>query len=136
MPQPAPAFAVVVDTRIEEPVYVQIGRQLREAIARGLLASAAPLPSVRALASDLGVNLNTIARAYRLLEEEGFIEIESRSGARVLAAGARGTAAQRQLLVEELRTVFWRMRQAGFGKRELHRLAVRQVASLGEPPRS
>lgn len=136
MTQPAPAFAIVVDGLLEQPVYVQIGRQLREAIARGVLASGAPLPSVRALASDLGVNLNTVARAYRLLEEEGFVEIESRSGARVLAAGARGTAAQRQQLVDELRTVIWRMRQAGLGKRELQRLALRLVAALGEPPRS
>ena len=136
MPQPVPPLALVVDSRLEEPVYVQIGRQLREAIARGVLASDALLPSVRALASDLGVNLNTVARAYRLLEEEGFVGIESRAGVRVLAAGARGSAAQRQQLVEELRTVFWRMRQVGFGKRELQRLALRQVAALGEPPRA
>lgn len=136
MAQPSAAFAVVVDASAEEAVYAQVARQLREAIASGTLAPGTQLPSVRAVASDLGVNLNTIARAYRLLEDEGFVAIESRAGARVVAPGTHGSLEMRQRLTEDLRTLLWRMRQAGFGPRELRRLALRQIASVAAPPRS
>jgi DNA-binding transcriptional regulator YhcF (GntR family) len=47
------------------------------------------LPSVRQLASDLGVNLNTVARAYRLLKAEGFLSIKDRAGVTVDAPAAQ-----------------------------------------------
>ncbi len=65
----------------DEPVYEQIARPIRKLIASGELAAGMPLPTVRTLASDLGINLNTVARAYWRLEEEGFIQIHNRSGA-------------------------------------------------------
>jgi DNA-binding transcriptional regulator YhcF (GntR family) len=80
------------------------------------------------------VNLNTVARAYRLLEDQGFVAIESRSGVRVVAPGARGSGDLRRRLTEELRTLFWRMRQAGFTPDELQGLARSQIASFERPP--
>lgn len=136
MDSAAPQLEIVVDLRSEEPVYVQIAGQLRKAIASGALPAAASLPSVRALASDLAVNLNTVARAYRLLEDEGFVAIESRAGARVVAPGTHGSRAMRERLADDLKTLLWRMRQAGFAPAELERLAQRQIASLEPPPHS
>ncbi len=60
------------------PIYQQITDQVRLAVATGRLAVADQLPSVRALAEDLVVNPNTVARAYADLAREGLIE--SRAG--------------------------------------------------------
>ena len=136
MTEALPDLAVVVDPSIEEPVYVQIADQIREAIASGTVPPSASLPSVRVLASDLGVNLNTVARAYRLLEEEGFVAIESRSGVRVSPPSAQASPEIRARLQGELREVLVRMRQAGFAPRQLRRLAFRQIASLEAPHRT
>ena len=82
---------IIIERSVEEPVYEQIARQIRESVAAGELPAGTPLPTVRVMASDLGVNLNTVARAYWLLEEEGFVRIRDRSGVEV-AAPARKDA--------------------------------------------
>ena len=122
---------IVIKRSLDEPVYEQIARQIRESVATGELPSGAPLPTVRVLASDLGVNLNTVARAYWLLEEEGFIRIRDRSGAEV-AAPARAPDGDRDLLCRELKKVLARLRQAGFSLEELLRLAEREIACLDD----
>jgi len=55
------------------PLADQVRAGLRGAIARGALGPGDPLPPVRQLAGDLGINLNTVARAYRSLEAEGLV---------------------------------------------------------------
>jgi GntR family transcriptional regulator len=57
-----------------EPIYVQLERQIKHAVATGALAHGAQLPSVRQLASDLVINPNTVVRAYRELEHAGLLE--------------------------------------------------------------
>jgi GntR family transcriptional regulator len=64
-----------------EPVYEQIVRQIEAGVQSGELAAGAPLPTVRQLAGDLRINRNTVARAYKQLEDRGVI----------LTAGRRGT---------------------------------------------
>lgn len=56
-----------------EPLYQQLVDQVRLAVARGTLKTGDQLPSVRALSRDLVINPNTVARAYALLEQEGFL---------------------------------------------------------------
>ncbi len=114
----------------QDPVYTQIARQIRARIASGDLPAGEALPPVRTLASDLGVNLNTVARAYRLLEEEGFIAIRDRSGAEVAPPATGPDAGSRVRLLGELREVLERIRQAGIGPDELMSLVEREVASL------
>ena len=55
------------------PIYVQIKNQVKNAIAAGALKQDQTLPSVRKLASELGINPNTVARAYQELERDGVI---------------------------------------------------------------
>ena len=62
-----------IDRAHDTPVYEQVADQIRRLVASGRLNPGTSLPSVRQLASDLGVNLNTVARAYRVLEGEGFL---------------------------------------------------------------
>jgi GntR family transcriptional regulator len=62
-----------VNTSSGVPIYVQIETQVKNAIAAGALKRNQALPSVRKLASDLGINPNTVARAYQELERDGVI---------------------------------------------------------------
>jgi GntR family transcriptional regulator len=122
-----PTLAIAPDAAT--PVYEQIAGQIRDRIFAGELRPGDSLPSVRTLASDLGVNLNTVARAYRLLEEQGFVRIRDRSGAEVAAPAATADAAAHERLAAELRGVVVRMRQAGFTVTELHRLVDASAGS-------
>ena len=61
----------------------QIRRQLRSRILSGTLASGERLPSVRQLARDLGVATGTVAKAYKLLEEDGLVVSRAGAGTRV-----------------------------------------------------
>ena len=70
-----------IDQRSEEPLYLQIRSQIIMAIATGELAPGQALPSVRALASDLGINLHTVNKAYAVLRDEGYVLMRGRSGA-------------------------------------------------------
>jgi DNA-binding transcriptional regulator YhcF (GntR family) len=121
---------VTVEWSSSEPVYEQIARQIRAQVVAGELAAGTPLPPVRTLASDLGVNLNTVARAYRLLEEEGFVRIRHRSGAEVAAPAERPESSVVDRLRGELRGVLARLRQAGVPPDELRRMAEREIAAL------
>lgn len=72
--------AVTVDLRSAVPVYEQIRSQIAGAIGSGVLAPTDRLPSVRALAADLGVAVNTVARAYTELEAAGLVHTRRRTG--------------------------------------------------------
>ena len=65
---------MAISTGSSTPIYKQITDQVRLAVATGRLAVADQLPSVRALAEELVVNPNTVARAYADLAREGLIE--------------------------------------------------------------
>lgn len=71
---------VTVDTAGTEPPYEQVRRQIAEGAASGALAAGHKLPTVRQLATDLGLAANTIAKAYRALETDGVIETHGRRG--------------------------------------------------------
>ena len=70
-----------IDQKAEEPLYLQIRSQIIAAIARGELVPGAALPSVRSLASDLGINLHTVNKAYAVLRDEGYLLMRGRAGA-------------------------------------------------------
>jgi GntR family transcriptional regulator len=126
-------LTVQIDRDDPEPAYQQIARQLRQHIAGGGLAPGACLPGVRSLASDLGVNMNTVARAYRVLEEQGFVRIRDRSGVEVVSPPRRADPDTRSALEDELAHLLMRLRQAGVGPDQLRRLVSREIDSLAEP---
>ncbi|MDQ6800948.1 MAG: GntR family transcriptional regulator [Acidobacteriota bacterium] len=64
----------VVDSTSPTPIYAQLDRSIRAAIATGELEQGAQLPTVRQLAVDLAVNANTVARVYAQLERDGILE--------------------------------------------------------------
>lgn len=80
---------VVIDPRDATPIYAQLERGLRAAIASGRLAPGEQLPTVRQLAVDLQVNANTVARVYVDLERAGVLETRRGVGSFVRASAAR-----------------------------------------------
>jgi len=67
----------------KQDVYLEIAEQYKEYIKLGVIKTGEKLPSVRALAGELGVNPNTVARAYSTLEAEGFVRALPKKGAYV-----------------------------------------------------
>ncbi|MDR1834168.1 MAG: GntR family transcriptional regulator [Propionibacteriaceae bacterium] len=67
------------------PIYLQLRHQIVDALVRGELREGDQLPSVRQLAVDLGINLHTVNKAYKVLEDEGYLSLQGRRGARVTA---------------------------------------------------
>ena len=70
------------------PVYVQVRDEIRRAITLGILGPNEPLPSLRQLATDLGLNPNTVAQAYRELERAGVVYVRRGQGTFVSAQGS------------------------------------------------
>ena len=79
---------VTVDSRDPTPIYAQLERGLRAAIASGRLTPGDQLPTVRQLAVDLQVNANTVARVYVDLERAGILETRRGVGSFVRASAA------------------------------------------------
>jgi GntR family transcriptional regulator len=72
---------ITVDTDDRRPIYQQVVDEIKALIAKGDLSEGSALPPVRQVAADLGVNLNTVAAAYRELQREGLISVRHGSGA-------------------------------------------------------
>jgi GntR family transcriptional regulator len=75
-----------VDLRSKVPAYLQIVDQVRGLVASGALRPGDQLPTVRQLAADLRINFNTVARAYRMLDEAGVISTQQGRGTYVVEA--------------------------------------------------
>ena len=71
---------IVIDTSDSVPVFAQLINQIKKAVLSGELSSGAALPSIRQLANDMGLNHNTVAKAYRLLERDAVIETKGYRG--------------------------------------------------------
>jgi GntR family transcriptional regulator len=80
---------VSVDARDATPIYAQLERALRAAIATGRLQPGDQLPTVRQLAVDLRVNANTVARVYSELERSGVLETRRGVGSFISATPAQ-----------------------------------------------
>ena len=97
--------------------YQQIVDGVKALIAGGTLREGMTLPSVRQVAGDLGVNLNTIAVAYRQLQEEGFLAV--RHGAGAVVASRRAHEVEEEELRKPLRTALTQLILAGRGDKEI-----------------
>jgi len=73
-----------IDFRSGIPIYLQVVERIKEHIASGRLTPGDKLPTVRSMALDLRVNFNTIARAYRILDEVGIISTQQGRGTYVM----------------------------------------------------
>ncbi len=76
---------ITVDEKDRRPIYQQIVDEIKGLIATGELSQGTFLPPVRQVAADLGVNLNTVAFAYRRLQKEGLVKVRHGAGAMVIS---------------------------------------------------
>lgn len=91
----------LIDNASGRPVYQQIIGQIKRDIALGRLTKDEKLPTVRQLAAQLAINPNTIAKAYRQLEQEGIIVTKPGTGAFVANLDSNLSRAVRKKLVSE-----------------------------------
>ena len=112
------------------PLYRQIIRHIQRGLAAGSIRYGDELPSRRTLSALLGVNPNTVQKAYRLLEEEGIIT--SHTGAKSLVAADEATVdrVRRELLAEEAGALVRAMREMGVDREE----ALAEVRRLWDAP--
>jgi GntR family transcriptional regulator len=123
---------IEVDTASPVPPYEQIRAQLETMITSGTLTPGAQLPTIRQLAADLGLAVNTAARAYRELEAAGLVVSRVRHGTTVAGPRLPLPAAEiRRRLREAAHAYATVARQLGVGdadaeaavRQELHRFA-------------
>jgi GntR family transcriptional regulator len=118
------------------PLYLQLIEQVKHAIETGAIRAGEQLPSVRQMAEDLVINPNTVARAYRDLEQEGIIELKHGSGAFI-----RDSMVARSRLMQKAQTVlesaFDRLESFDLTEDEIRRLVENELGlrRAGKQPR-
>lgn len=124
---------ITVDLRDATPPYEQIRTQVASLIAVGQLANGSRLPTVRALAGDLGVATGTVARAYKELESAGLIESRRRLGTIVTHSSASATETADSPLEKMLDALINQSRASGVEDETLLSLLRGRMRTLESP---
>ena len=109
---------IQINYRDPRPIYEQVKASFRQLILSGVLRPEEKMPSVRELASSLAINPNTIQRAYRELEQDGYICSVPGKGSFVADASDTAARRKRDLVVRLLETAD-ELRKLGVGEDEL-----------------
>jgi DNA-binding transcriptional regulator YhcF (GntR family) len=130
----AGAPLVAINLSSPTPVYRQIAHDLRRHLVEQRLKPGDLLPPIRQLALDLGVHFNTVALAYRLLADEGWLELKRRRGAAVIARNAPRAVDRRHVdhLLRQLAQIAAELRSAGMTARQISS-ALRRIAQGARP---
>ena len=125
----AGALRVSLNLESSIPAYRQFANDVRRYLVDERLKPGDLLPPIRQLALDLGVHFNTVALAYRLLADEGWLELKRRRGATVIARNAPRAVDRRQVdhLLRQLAQIAAQLRSAGMSSREIA-AALRRIA--------
>jgi DNA-binding transcriptional regulator YhcF (GntR family) len=125
---------IEIDPASPLPAYRQIADALRLHLVAGRLRAGEQLPTVRALAMELGLNHNTVAEAYRILAEEGWLDLGRSRGATVVHRAGPGPSAEATgRFARRLREILAEALAAGVPAQQVERqlaTAVREVADL------
>ena len=140
----AKPIRIRVDLRSKVPAYRQIVEQVQALVGSGAVAAGDQLPTIRSLAAEAHINFNTVARAYRLLDQAGVISTQHGRGTYVVAGSSSGRAAQagkiRTVALESLTRDYLRAaRRIGAAPkevrssvdRELRRAAAQNAGGVG-----
>lgn len=119
---------ISIDATDKRAIYQQVVDEIKALIAQGELPEGSSLPPVRQVAADLGVNLNTIASAYRCLQREGLISVRHGSGA-VVVSKLLNQRAEEQLRAQ-LRASLTQLVLAGFTRSEITALVGNELNAL------
>lgn len=122
-----------IDPAGDAPIYEQIVRQVKLAVADGTIAGGQMVPSVRQLAADLAINPNTIARAYQQLQSDKVLEpLRGRGLVIRRDAVKRCTKARDQLVADGVRRALADALAGGMSPADLRELFESELATLGE----
>lgn len=111
---------IEIDFNSDEALYIQLQNQIIMGIAMNLIQEGDSLPSVRQLANMVGINMHTVNKAYAILKQEGFIQLDRRRGA-VIAIDMDKARALLEMK-EHLRMLLARGRCKNISKEEVHAL--------------
>lgn len=125
---------IQIDFRSSQPIYMQIVEQIRQMVAQGELKPGDQLPTVRQLAADLRVNFNTVARAYRILDDAGLISTQHGRGTYVWETPSEESLQQlrRHGLEELTRQYVWEAIRLGYSTVEIQQAVIQQIVTLKE----
>ena len=115
---------ITIDYRDRKLIYEQLVDNIKELILRGDLKVDDHLPSVRALAKDLGINPNTIQKAYAELERQGVIATLPGRGSIILSGSAAVADAGREVLKEEMLPMILKAVSLGMNESDFTALAA------------
>ncbi|MCR4690225.1 MAG: GntR family transcriptional regulator [Lachnospiraceae bacterium] len=111
---------IQIDFNSEEALYMQLRNQIILGIATAQYREGDALPSVRALADTVGINMHTVNKAYSVLRQDGFVKVDRRRGA-VIAVDIDALRA-RAGVEKELRLLLAKALCQGIERKELHSL--------------
>lgn len=120
-----------LDVQSRRPIYEQLMEKFKELIISDVLKEHDQLPSVRILAQELIINPNTIQKAYRQLEAEGFIYTIPGKGNFVLPPGELKNSLKEEKIRSELTRVLAEALYIGIEKKEIYRL-VKDISSIAK----
>jgi len=119
---------ITIDESDRRPIYRQVADEIKGLIARGELREGMALPPVRQVADDLGINLNTIAAAYRELQREGLLKVRHGSGA--LVSSRRLSQQSDSELRKALRSSLAHLVLAGLPRSEIVEIVNEEIREL------
>ena len=119
---------LTIDTTSRKAIYEQLADGLKALIARGELREGVTLPPVRQLAADLGVNLNTVAMAYRQLQSEGLITVKHGSGA--VVSSLTTTESTEEEMRKPLRSALTKLVLSGLPRTQIMRMVLDELRFL------
>ena len=122
------AAIFTVDPRSGVPIYLQLIEQVKRGVALGTLASGEQLPTVKALALELTVNPNTVARAYRDLERDGVIETSPGRGSFVRNNGTASSELRTDVAEPAVDNAIRTAKGLGLDSNEVRRLFERALS--------
>ena len=110
-----------LDLQSKVPIYIQIVEQVKGLVMSGVLRPGEQLPTVREMAADLRINFNTVARAYRMLHEQGVISTQQGRGTYVLSRASvdKPLSTRRETLVAMIDSWLGEARRLGYTLEEI-----------------
>ena len=111
---------IEIDFNSDEAIYIQLRNQIIMGIATSMIHEGDTLPSVRQLADNIGINMHTVNKAYNVLRQEGFLQLDRRRGAEIWIDEDKLEALQD--LKEQLRVLLAKGSCKNITKEEVHEL--------------
>ncbi|MFT8320031.1 MAG: GntR family transcriptional regulator [Bacillus sp. (in: firmicutes)] len=117
-----------IEPKADIPIYAQLTNQIMEGIIRGEINNGDMLPSVRALAADLGINMHTVNKSYHELEEKGILKIIPKSGAMIYVQKGLQAKEPCHKLIQQFRPAVIEALVLGMDEKEISML-VNQISA-------